>query len=139
MKEVDLIDDVLNHFTNGDAGVTVRHNSLNTARLPNGNTALLSYDSARIAELTGDGDVIIYEGHYGLSQTTSGHLNRIAEYVNDDRIVRLSSSPIDGTIPPTFEYVDNYVGSFEDMSPVEQDAYEDVRSTMNRRLSHKGE
>jgi len=134
MHTEDTNADVVRALLTNDAAARNKQNTLNTARAANGNTVLLSYDWARIAEVTPDGDVIVYDGHQETSTTTKNHIRTVTDVVESDRIERLSSRPVDGQVPECFEYVGNYIGGFENLSPVEAQAFESVRSTMRRRL-----
>jgi len=138
MHTEDTNADVVRALLANDAAARNKQNTLNTARAANGNTVLLSYDWARVAEVTPEGDVIVYEGHEGRhSTTTDDHVNLVRDVVEEDRLDPVSLAPQDGTIPPTFKYAGNYVGGFENMSPVEQNAFEEVRTTMRRRLKSR--
>jgi hypothetical protein len=130
---------LLESFANRESGKKLRTGSLNTVELPNGNVALLSYDWARIAEVTRFGDVVIYDGHRGVSRTTTRHINRVTEYFSDyDAVFNRKTAPIDNSIPETIQYVDQYVGDYyESPSAVESLATDNVRSTMRRRLSNR--
>lgn len=128
---------LLEAFDNHTPNRTIPSQSINTVRLGNGNTALLSYDWARIAEVTPAGDILVYEGHYGTSKTTDNHIDRVKDHFDDARLTTLKSNPVDGTVPESIEYAGNYVGDFESLSPVEQNAQESVRTTMKRRLKHR--
>jgi hypothetical protein len=126
---------LLEAFENNQSGRTIPSCTVNTVRLGNGNIALLSYDWARIAEITSSGDVMVYEGHYGTSKTTDNHINRVKDYF--DNYETLSANPVDGNVPKTFEYTGNYISGFDTLSPIESTARENVRSTMRRRLKNR--
>jgi len=102
---------LLEAFENSQPGLTIPSCTVNTVRLGNGNIALLSYDWARIAEITSSGDVLVYEGHYNTSKTTDNHINRVKNYF--DNYETLSASPVDGDVPKIVEYTGNYVSGFE--------------------------
>jgi len=126
---------LLEAFENNQSNRTIPSATINTVKLGNGNTALLSYDWARIAEVTPSGDILVYEGHYGTSKTTDNHINRVKGYF--DNYETLSANPVDGNVPDTIQYAGNYVSSFESLSPVESMANENVRSKMRRRLKNR--
>jgi len=132
-------DKLLESFANREIGAKLRTGTLNTVGLPNGNVALLSYDWARIAEITRFDDVVIYDGHRGVSRTTTRHINRVTEHFDDyDAVFTQNSAPIDNSIPETIQYVDEYVGDYyETPSSVESLATNHVRTTMRRRLSNR--
>jgi len=132
-------DKLLESFANKESGKKLRTGSLNTVELPNGNVALLSYDWARIAEITRFGNIVIYNGHRGVSRTTTRHINRVTEYFDGaDSVFQQKSAPIDNSIPETIQYVDSYVGDYyESPSAVESLATDNVRTTMRRRLSNR--
>jgi len=134
---VNTIADLFESADMNQSDKAIPTNNLNTVRLPNGNVGILSYDWARIGEIEPTGDVIVYEGHRGHTHTTDCHLTRLQNHFDDSRIVRLSSNPVDGSVPETIEFAGSYVGGYDSMSPVDEKAQENVRSTMKRRLSHK--
>ena len=126
---------LLEAFENNQPGRTISSCTINTVRLGNGNTALLSYDWARIAEVTASGDVVVYEGHYGTTKATDNHINRVKNYFDDYET--LSGSPVDGEVPETIQYAGNYVSGFDSLSPIESTTRENVRSTLRRRLKNR--
>jgi len=126
---------LLEAFENNRVGRTIPSSTINTVKLANGNTALLSYDWARIAEVTPAGNILVYEGHYGTSDTTDNHINRVKNYFDDYET--LSANPVDGDVPDTIQYAGNYVSGFESLSPIESAANESVRSKMRRRLKNR--
>jgi len=134
---VDTIRSLLESADSNRTGLTIPSCTLNTVRLPNGNVGILSYDSARVGEITQNGDVYVYEGHRGMSRTTDGHLRRITDHFDDARLVSRPANPMDGPVPETIKYAGNYIGGYDEMSGVESLANEDVRTTMRRRLKHR--
>ncbi len=126
---------VLEAFEKNQANRTISSATINTVRLANGNTALLSYDWARIAEVTSSGDIVVYEGHYGTSKTTDNHINCVKDYFDDYET--LNANPVDGSVPETIQYAGNYVSGFKSLSPIENTTSETVRSEMRRRLKNR--
>jgi hypothetical protein len=136
MMYVQNTSQLLEAFENNQPNRTISSHTINTVTLPNGNIALLSYDWARIAEITNNGDVLVFEGHYDTTATTDNHINRVKDYFGD-KVVTMSSKPVDGPVPETIEYAGNYVGGFDNLSPIEQNAHESVRTQMKRRLKSR--
>lgn len=116
---------MLEMFADSTVGESYHHGRLITEETDSGNVALVAYGWMKIAEYDEtEGQVTAFFGHKSVeSRTISRWLNRVVEQVGQRRDVNISPesptvrSPNDGV-----EFIGEYIGDWNDKSPVEEKA-----------------
>jgi len=127
---------MLDMFLDRTTGESYHNNRLVTRESESGNTALIAYGWLKIAEYNESREcVTVFTGHAAIrSKTTSEYLNDVVNRAeNRGRDVILSGeSPTVDTPPSIVKYIGNFVSFSGDRSSVEQDASDDVRSSLKQ-------
>lgn len=138
--------DLIEMFLDGQSGEVYADGRLRTVETENG-IALVAYHNevlARVNEQTDD--IELYTGHYGqVSQTVTRYIHELGKLLN--RRDGFDVTALGGHAPTTgygraseaAQFIDQYIGSFADMSGAEEKAFEKVQNALIRELQSDDE
>lgn len=122
-------------FADATVGESYHENRLITEETDAGTVSLTAYGWMKLAEYDEtEGHVTVFFGHKNIeSRTISRWLNSLLEVARSrGRSVTISDeSPTVRKPNDAVEYIGGYVGNFSDMSPVEQEAHDNVLRSLS--------
>ena len=136
----DSVDTLIEMFIDGTANEIYQYGRLLTRPTENG-VQLIAYGNEVIAENNG-GHIHLYLGHYEtVSQTVNHYIEQLGSLLNDTNTRKVTDhrnmSPtlgIGARASQSAQYIDNYIGSFDHLSAVEQDAKAEVEQALYQRV-----